>query len=74
MKKAVFEYRCRRCGFIEKEYQIDLPDGESMAQLLLFNVMRGRTKPTEPPSMFSIHLCSKFERGISDLFGYQIEG
>jgi hypothetical protein len=73
MKKAVFEYKCRRCGAIEKEYQISLPNGETEAQLLLFKVLQGSMKPKQPPLLCDLHFCSKFVRGASDLLGYQIE-
>lgn len=73
MSKAVFEYKCRRCGVVDLDYQIQVPSGELRARVKLIEAMKGITKSTQAPAIFSLHLCAKGECGISDLIGYHVE-
>jgi hypothetical protein len=72
MKTAHFEYKCRRCGAIELNPHMGLPDGESRATIQMVNAMMGRSDQPQSPQMFSLHPCSKTECGLSDLIGYHV--
>lgn len=74
MKTAHFEYKCRRCGKIDLNPHLGIPDGcESKATIELINAMMDvKSTSCQSPKMLSLHTCADSECGITDLIGYHI--
>lgn len=65
MKTAHFEYKCRRCGEIEKNPHC----ADSKAIFHLMNAMTNSPREPFAPSMLEMHICNDGGNGIADLIG-----
>ena len=72
MKEAHFEYKCRRCGAIDLNPHMGLPDGDCAATIKLVDAMAGRTDHPQSPRLLSLHPCGNDACGVSDLIGYHV--
>lgn len=76
MSEVVFEYRCRRCGKMERDIIADQKDGR---QLLISSVSDDRSNlPSRlwllSPRMTWIHSCGPDGMGVAELIGYSVRG
>lgn len=65
-----FEFKCRRCGAIEKNPWCS----DELAPIHLIHAIHG-TPSNQPqtPGMLSFHVCKDGGVGVSDLQGFMVE-
>ncbi len=68
MKTAHFEYKCRRCGKIEKN-----PHCAAAKAIGLLIVAMECENITKAPAKYDYHICEDGGHGVADLIGYGIK-
>lgn len=68
-----FDYKCRRCGEVDKSLHIGgIDDDSSMVAIHhLCNAIHGQPSKTQAPRLLSLHSCKDKGTGIADLIGHQ---
>lgn len=72
MKVAHFEYKCRRCGEIDRSSCC----GEALARSCIVAMVideKVDLKIGMQPQLLSIHYCKDEGEGISDCIGYELK-
>ena len=66
MQKAVFKYRCRRCGTVFGTTDTEPYNGYRFLQEAIIT--------SKPVSLYDVHDCGAAGTGIAELIGCDIEG
>jgi hypothetical protein len=71
MKSIAFEFKCRRCGQIDRNPHT----AEANGMMCLIAVIHGHKSPLtgESLDMVGVHTCPDEGMGVTDLIGYSIE-